>query len=87
MAFGTTPGGVDVLDFELVNTTGETSYTVSGLDLNMTRQVFGTVRATNEAGLNGTAVSNGVYLSPVSSGLLPSGTSYVYDGSRANIDV
>ena len=86
MAFGTTPGGVDIRDFETVPT-GETSYNVSGLDLNLVRQVFGTVRATNEAGLNGTAVSNGVYVSRVSSGVPPSGTSYVYDGSRANIDV
>ena len=86
VSFGTSPGDTDVRDFVSVPK-GDLSYTATGLHLTTVRQVFATIRAWNEAGLNGSAVSNGVYVSRASAGLSPLGSSYAYDGNRANIDM
>ena len=86
IAFGTNRGDTDILAFETVPK-GELYYVAVDLNLTTVRQVFASVRAFNEAGLNATAVSSGVYVSRVSAGLPPLESSYVYDGSRSNIDV
>ena len=86
MALGSTPGGIQIREFEDV-TSGQLSVTLRNLDLSRERVVFVTVKGFNAAGLYSTSTSNGVYVSRVSSGKEPLGKSYVYDGSDVGKDM
>ncbi|XP_070573717.1 uncharacterized protein [Ptychodera flava] len=86
VAVGPTPGSTQILDFTDVDTSKGLYTLIRGIDLYDVRQVFVAVRGYNQAGLHTTAVSNGVYISRVSSGLPPLPGSYVWDG-RADGDL
>ncbi|XP_066300154.1 uncharacterized protein [Branchiostoma lanceolatum] len=81
VAIGTTPGGGQLRPFSEVS--NGCSVTITGLDLADIRQVYVSVRGTNAAGLATVAVSNGVYISRVSSGLTPLPAPHVRDGHLA----
>ncbi len=86
MALGSTPGGIQIREFEDIKS-GQMSVTLHNLDLSRERVVFVTLKGFNAAGLYSTSTSNGVYVSRVSSGKEPVGKSYVYDGSDVGKDM
>ncbi|XP_070573761.1 uncharacterized protein [Ptychodera flava] len=81
VAVGPSPGSTQILDFTDVDTSKGLFTLIRGINLYDVRQVFVAVRGYNQAGLHTTAVSNGVYISRVSSGLPPLPGSHVWDGS------
>ncbi|KAI8510725.1 hypothetical protein Bbelb_116410, partial [Branchiostoma belcheri] len=86
IAVGTAPGLSDISPFRNVEA-GKRSAVVDGLDLSQTSQVFVMVRAHNAAGLVNTATSDGVFVSRVSSGLMPLRPPMVYDGETMRGDL
>ncbi|XP_070573688.1 uncharacterized protein [Ptychodera flava] len=80
VALGTTPGGVQLKDFEDVPIDSY-HYVFQDLDLSSVRIAYVTVTGSNAAGLTATAVSNGVFISRISQGLQPLGSNYVWDGN------
>ena len=86
VAVGTTPGGIQVIDFRETDI-NDRKLVVRDVDLSQVREVFATVKGYNEAGLYTTAISNGVAISRISAGLPPLGQPYVYDGLQENHDM
>ena len=83
VALGSTPGGTQIQQFTKVQ--GESMrYTFYPVDLAAVRQVFASVRGFNGVGLFSVAVSNGVYISRLSAGLLPLSPLLVLDGNQVD---
>jgi hypothetical protein len=74
-AIGTTSGGQDVLPFTGISFSGASSFTKTGLSLNVGTTYYFTIRGINGAGLGATATSDGVLVVPV-----------VTDGGTGNTD-
>ncbi len=83
VALGSTPGGTQIKPFYEVDRY-QTSELVTNLDLSDVRRVYATVRGYNEAGLSSTAVSNGIFVSRFSAGLLPLRPFTIKDGVTSN---
>ncbi|CAH1258771.1 JAG1 [Branchiostoma lanceolatum] len=86
VAAGTAPGLSDIYPFTTVEG-AKRSAVIDGLDLSQQRQVFVMVRAHNAAGLVNTVTSDGVFISRVSSGLIPLRPPIVYDGETMREDM
>ncbi|XP_035662464.1 uncharacterized protein LOC118406510 [Branchiostoma floridae] len=80
LAIGSTPGAGDVRKYREVEVNPSGPISIEGLDLTEVSQVFVAVKAYNKAGLTTVAISNGVYISKDSRGL-------VYDGENAGQDL
>ncbi|XP_078578634.1 uncharacterized protein LOC144863382 [Branchiostoma floridae x Branchiostoma japonicum] len=86
VAVGTALGLTDLSPFTNVEA-AKRSAVVDGLDLSQHPQVFVMVRAHNAAGLVNTGTSDGVFISRVSSGLVPLRPPMVYDGETMGKDL
>ncbi|XP_033121447.1 uncharacterized protein LOC117120538 [Anneissia japonica] len=86
IAVGSEIGKADIKSFELVSPS-LTYYTITGLDLSEVRQVFVMIKGTNAAELSTVAMSNGVFISRVSSGLDPLKRPTVNDGNSTSTDI
>ncbi|XP_033116529.1 uncharacterized protein LOC117116571, partial [Anneissia japonica] len=85
IAIGSEMGKADISNFQLVSPY-ITHYEITGLDLSEVRQVFVMLKGTNAAELSAVAMSNGVFISRVSSGLEPLGNPIVNDGNSTAED-
>ncbi|XP_033105583.1 uncharacterized protein LOC117107873 isoform X2 [Anneissia japonica] len=86
IAIGSEMGKADISNFQLVSPY-ITHYEITGLDLSEVRQVFVMLKGTNAAELSAVAMSNGVFISRVSSGLEPLGNPIVNDGNSTAEDI
>ncbi|XP_070564497.1 uncharacterized protein [Ptychodera flava] len=81
VALGTSPGGTQLSSFQNVFADhGDLTVTITDLNLAYVTQVFASVKGYNQLGLSTTAISNGIFISRISSGLPPLGDIYVWDG-------
>ncbi|XP_046574117.1 uncharacterized protein LOC124282192 [Haliotis rubra] len=87
IAVGTSPGGGQLRGFFETDDVTKRYLSVTGLNLKGVRQIFVTVKATNEADLSTISTSNGIYMSYLSQGLEPLTHIGIWDGESHDGDL